>query len=326
MEAATELGRLYAEGIGCEASSESALKALHLAAATGSADAYKYLGDMYLIGISVEKDGAKALHYYEHAAALGMHNAYELMADMYYNGEHMERNIAYAAELYDEAAKGGSQTAKEKSEDIKRERKELYRLAIEKRNTASEEAFRCVAISVAMGHLPAYSLLAEYFLLGVGTRVDRQRAYHWYGEAARLGDTEALLPLGMCYSRGVGTALDYKRATEILTKAARGGNCAAEEELHRIKSAKVKKLSKQLFSCAMRLLYQRKFEPAKGILDICAELNNPRAIYTLGCLYEFGMGVATNRDLAFDLYERSYALKFRDPRQVYKLRILRIVK
>ena len=326
MEAATVLGRLYAEGIGCAVDAEKALKSLHLAAANRSSEAYKYLGDMFLVGDLVKKDTQKALSYYEHAAALGMNNAYELMGDMYYNGDNMERNIAYAEELYSEAAKGGSQSAKEKSTEIRREREELYRKAIEKRSSAPEEAFRCAAISVAMGYLPAFSTLAEYFLLGIGTRVDRQRAFHWYSEAVRLGDESALLPLGMCYSRGVGVALDYRKATEILTKSARGGNSAADEELHRIKNAKVKKLSAQLFSGAMRLLYQRKFEPAKKILDICAELNNPRAIYTLGCLYEFGMGVATDRDLAFDLYERSYALKFRDPRQVYKLRILRMVK
>ena len=49
-------------------------------------------------------------------------------------------------------------------------------------------------------------------------------------------------------------------------------------------------------------------------------------IYTLGCLNEFGLGIPTNREVAFRLYETSFDLKFRDPRAVYKLRILRMAR
>ena len=327
MNAATTLGKLYAEGVGCKTDTEKAIKVLHLAAANGVAEAYKYLGDMHLAGIGgITVDGEAALSYYKGAADLGMRNAFELMGDMYNSGELVDRDIAKAVELYDIAAANGSSTAKEKSTEIKDERKALYLEALKKRETAPEEAFRAAAISVAMGYLPAYSKLAEYFRLGVGVGIDRGRAFYWYTEAVRLGDEGAIYDLGLCYSRGIGTALDYKKAAKILTRAMRGGSKEAEAELMRMRAAKMKKLSSQLFSCSTRLLYQRKFEPAKKLLDVCSELNNPRAIYTLGCLYEFGMGVETNRDLAFELYERSYALKFRDPRQVYKLRILRMVK
>lgn len=326
MEAAAILGRLYAEGKGTPQNTNAAIEALHLAAASGIADAYKYLGDMYLVGIGVEPNGETALGYYKGAAEHGMHNAYELMGDMYENGEYLDRNPARAVELYDLAAKGGSQSAKEKSDEIKRERLALYNEAVEKRETEPEVAFRSAAISVAMGYAPSFSLLAEYFLFGIGTKVDRGRAFYWYSEAVKRGDEDALFYLGACHSRGVGTPLDYTKAKEILTRSARCGNEDAARELDRMNRSKMKKLSKQLYSTATRLLYQKKFEPAKRLLDVCAELNNPRAIYTLGCLYEFGMGVGTDRDLAFELYEKSYALKFRDPRQVYKLRILRMVK
>ena len=76
----------------------------------------------------------------------------------------------------------------------------------------------------------------------------------------------------------------------------------------------------------MRLLYKRKFDAAKEHLDFCHSIGNPKAIYTLGCLYEFGMGVPVNKDYAYALYEDAYKLKFRDPRAVYKLRVLKMIR
>jgi TPR repeat protein len=55
-------------------------------------------------------------------------------------------------------------------------------------------------------------------------------------------------------------------------------------------------------------------------------LGNPKAIYTLGCLYEFGLGLEVNKDYAYALYEDAYRMKFRDPRAQYKLRVLKMVR
>jgi hypothetical protein len=43
-------------------------------------------------------------------------------------------------------------------------------------------------------------------------------------------------------------------------------------------------------------------------------------------MYEFGLGGYTDREGAKALYEYSYREKFRDPRQEYKLKILRMTR
>ena len=89
---------------------------------------------------------------------------------------------------------------------------------------------------------------------------------------------------------------------------------------------KKRKVSTSHLSIAIRLIYQGKTEIAKRYLEAAAYLENPKAIYTLGCLYEFGIGVNCDKQKAYNMYERAFSLLFRDPRSVYKLAILRLVK
>jgi TPR repeat protein len=65
---------------------------------------------------------------------------------------------------------------------------------------------------------------------------------------------------------------------------------------------------------------------ASCFLSLAVELEYPKAIYSLGCLYEFGMGVPTDKERAYAMYERAYSLLFRDPRSKFKLSILKRAK
>jgi TPR repeat protein len=82
----------------------------------------------------------------------------------------------------------------------------------------------------------------------------------------------------------------------------------------------------KIYSKAMRLIHMKKFTEAEKMLRVCLRLGHAKGIYTLGCLNEFGLGIPTNRGVAFRLYETAFELKFRDPRAVYKLRILRMAR
>ncbi len=320
------LGVLYAEGVGCRQDIRTALEKLEAAAANGSKNAYKYLGDMYIEGKRVERDIEKALGYYKSAAELGMSNAYLLMGDIYYDGVLVPCDIAAAIELYDIAAKEGDAEAKRKSDSLKDEREALFTEGESCLSYAKEAAFKKLAVSVGMGYIPAYSRLAYCYEMGVGTKCDRQRAYHWYKTAVSKGDTSALYNLGLCYSRGIGTNFDFNAAISALKRAERFGDERAAAEAARIMENKKRHMTKQLFSTAIRLLYNKKFEPALAMLEACRKAGHPKGIYTLGCLYEFGIGTKTDRELAFSLYELAYEMKFRDPRQVYKLRVLKMVR
>jgi TPR repeat protein len=43
-------------------------------------------------------------------------------------------------------------------------------------------------------------------------------------------------------------------------------------------------------------------------------------------MYEFGIGAACDKEKAFEIYEEAYALKFRDPRALYKLAVLKMLR
>ncbi len=322
----TTLGILYAEGIGCEKAPDAAVKALKRAASQGSIKAYRYLGDMFLEGKLVTRDAEAAIECYTAMARLGDNKGYELIGDIYYDGAHERCDLAEAIKFYELAAKSGNTSAYSKSERLKDEREEFFLKAEQIIDTDPCGAFKAFAISAGMGYSPAFVRLGKCYRFGIGTKRDGKRAFMWYEHAHKAGDEGALFELGLCYARGIGTAFDYKRATGYLRSAARGGDKRAEDELIRLMENKKRYMAASVFSRGMRLLYQKRFELAKAMLDAGAEAGNPKATYTLGCMYEFGLGTATNRELAFALYEKAYAMKFRDPRQTYKLKVLKMIR
>ncbi|MBR2971637.1 MAG: sel1 repeat family protein [Clostridia bacterium] len=320
------LGLLYAEGRGCRQDAGTALSLLSSAAAEGSKDAYRHMGDIYIAGLIVERDAERALECYRAAAKLGMTNAYETMGDIFRDGEIVNRDIGRAIELYDMGAKEGHSSAAEKAETLRSQREGLYKTGIELRTSAPEQSFRAFAISASMGYVPAYKEMARAFLEGRGIKKNRQQAYLWFEKSAESGDEDALYEYGLCYSRGIGTAFDFDKAVEVLSKAARLGSGEARSEIERIMNNKRRHMLRSAYSDAMSLIYQKKFKEAESMLRICLRLGHAKGIYTLGCLNEFGLGIPTNRDVAFRLYETAFELKFRDPRSVYKLKILRMVR
>ena len=82
----------------------------------------------------------------------------------------------------------------------------------------------------------------------------------------------------------------------------------------------------KVYSKAMSLIYQKKLEAAIELLMTAEKFGHAMSIYTLACLCEFGLGTPTDRDRAFALYEKSFGLMFRDPRAVYKLKVLKMAR
>ena len=326
MQARMILGMLYAEGTGCEQDVKTALALLSSSAVHGNSEAYRRMGDIYVKGELVERDIDKALECYKAAANLGMTNAYETMGDIFRHGELLPRDVAKAIELYELGAKEGHSSAREKADMLKNERERLCTVARELSASSPEQAFRAFAISSSMGYFPAYKEMARSFLIGRGIKKNRQQAYLWFEKAVESGDEDALYEYALCFSRGIGTAFNFKRAVELLSKSARLGNKDARVELERLMQNKRRHMLKTVYSRAMTLIYKRNFTEAEKMLKICLKLGHAKGIYTLGCLNEFGLGIPTNRDMAFRLYETSFDLKFRDPRAIYKLKILRMAR
>ena len=326
LQARMILGLLYAEGKGCKQSADTALAMLSSAAQAGNKDAYRHMGDIYISGTLVPANAERALECFRAAAKLGMTNAYETMGDIFRLGEIVPRDVAKAIELYDLGAKEGHSSAREKADTLRTQREDLFSAGLNLRASAPEKSFRAFAISASMGYIPAYKEMARSFLEGCGIKKDRQQAHLWFEKAVEAKDEDALYEYGLCFSRGIGTAFDFDKAVEVLAKSARLGNAHAKAELERIMRNKRKHLLNSAYSKAMSLIHQRKFKDAEQALRICLRLGHAKGIYTLGCLNEFGLGIPTNREIAFKLYETAFELKFRDPRAVYKLTILRMAR
>ena len=320
------LGTLLAEGIGGPIEANEAVIVLEQALAAGSSDAAKYLGDTFVSGKIVERDIQRALGYYEHATTMGYSSAYEAMGDIFREGELVPCNVAYAIELYKTGGNKGDENCRAKAMELIEQREQLYRIALRDEESNPEEAFEAMSLSAAMGYVPSHKELARFYENGIGTKVNRQATFFWYGFAVKKGDSEAIYHLGRCFARGIGIAFNFNVAMDLLTKAIRYGSEEAREEFDRLSANKTKALSRQLFSKAMRLLYQQKYREARAILEVCHELAGGQAIYTLGCMYEFGLGGLTDREGAKALYEQAYRERFRDPKQQYKLKILRMTR
>ncbi len=320
------VGDALVRGTGCKKNIEAGLKMLTQAAAHGSIDASLALGRLYIDGKAIEQNSALAIEHYMRAGELGSAEGYKLCADIYISLGDEGKCIAAAVKYYDLAAELGSAEAREKADIIKLEREKYYRAALASESVNPEQALNFYSMSCAMGHTEATFKLAECFKYGIGTKENRKMAFTWYKKAAELGEDKALFPLGICYATGYGTALDFVKAKEILIKAERTGDARAHDQIMSLIKRKVKTVSRKLYSSAMRLIHMQKFDAAMTYLEISAELENPKAKYTLGCLYEFGICTPCDKNKAYSLYEEAYALSFRDPRSRYKLVILKMLK
>lgn len=333
------LGIMLIEGKGCEKNLERGKACLESNIRAGNPAAALYLGEEYLNGNSFQKNVHCAIEYFTKSAELGYTNAYEKIGDLYKKGELTEKSIPKAIHYYELAAAGGCSSAREKARELKKIREDLYLSAYKvisvKANVTAEEAFeafRAVAIATAMGEIRAMPLLANCYAAGFGTKKDRASAYFWFKTAAEAGSSDAAYSLAMCYARGFGTAFSYKNAVKHLKYCRSIGISAAAKELDTLYKRRLRKMVRSLYSASMSLIYQKKYAEAVRLLMSFESLAYPKALYTLGCLYEFGRGVGrSDRVRAAQYYERASMDGpefdgFRDPASVYKLKILKMIR
>ena len=176
------------------------------------------------------------------------------------------------------------------------------------------------------GYLPAHARIGWYYERGIGTKVDRKEAFRHYKAAYDAGDKRAIESLGRCYARGIGIAFNFERASELLSVARDMGSHSADRELFRIYENKKRHMIRSLYSNAMHLYYQKKYDVARSMLEVCMQLGLGEATYSIGCLYEFGITTAPDRKMALRFYKKAYEQGYSDPRQYHKQSMLRIWK
>lgn len=324
LDALSSAGMMKIKNIGSWGKGEEGMRILRECALRGSSDAYITLGELYREGKYVSKDINASVFNYEMAAKNKRADAYEELGDIYTDGKDIARDFVKALAYYEEASKLGSPKGSRRASEIISERERLYKHA--SLTPDNDEKFRLFAISTAMGHPMATTRLAECYEKGIGVKPDRVSAYNFYLDAAERGENGALIPLGRCYLDGFGVNRDFSIALRIFTRAERLGDKRAGGYITAIYENKKRKVAKRVYSQAMRLVHMGKPAVAVELLLLAEKLEYPKAIYSLGCLYEFGMGVPTDKDKAYAMYERAYKMLFRDPRARFKLSILRKAK
>lgn len=326
MTAGAELGEMYLSGNGTEKSSEEGIRCLSRAAASGSAAAYMSLGKVYYEGVHTERNIKFSLECFENAARLGHAAAHEQLGDIYHSSDFEGWSIETALTHYKKAADMGLSSAGKKADKIIEIREEFYKKAIECEMSAPEDSFKYRFAGATMGHAPSKLLLAEAYARGIGTKKNRRKAFELWKSAADADEERAYFPLGLCYAYGFGTAFDFERAIRTLAIADNRGNTEARAEVQRLIKNKKLSLAKKFYSTAMHLIYKGKFDIAKRYLEAATELSLSKAIYTLGCLFEFGKGTQTDKNEAYRLYALADEAGFKDTRSKYKLTILKMLK
>ena len=177
-----------------------------------------------------------------------------------------------------------------------------------------------------MGHPGAKLLLAQAYARGIGTEKNRALAFENWRSAAEDDLDSAYFPLGLCYAYGYGTAFDFDKALRALSTADKRGEVKARIEVKRLLENKRAALAKKFYSTAMRNIYNGRYSVAKKYLDGAVRLSMPKAMYTLGCLYEFGRGTNQDKAEAYRLYDEADKNGFCDNRSKFKLTILKMLK
>ena len=325
-DASVSLANLYIEGIEVEQDVDYGIELLERAKNAGSAQGAKCLGDLFATGKYVERDIDRAVDYYKYAASLENDGAYEAIGDFFLNTTLTESDPLLALAIFEKGAADGDKRCAAKAYEIKRQREKDYFEAMETEKTDPEAAFPLYEKAVRAGYLPAHAKIGRYYENGVGTQPNRKAAFYHYKKAVESGDNRALYDLGRCYSRGIGTRFNFRYASIMLSRAKDLGQSNADVELRRIYENKKKHMLRSLYSTSMQLLYQKKFSEAKRLLEVCSGLGSTEAMYSLGCLYEFGVGTPPDRRTALNYYKTAYAGGYSDYDQSQKQKILKVTK
>ncbi|MGF1447906.1 MAG: protein kinase [Opitutales bacterium] len=142
------------------------------------------------------------------------------------------------------------------------------------------------------GIAEAQTALANLFEEGRAVPRDYAQAAQWYERAADAGDPEAQYKLGWHYENGFGVTRNPQEAYRLYSLAAESGNATAQ---YRIGASYVRGSNGQ----------PRDYEKALRWFREAAASDHSEAQFSMGMLYESGLGVPTDPALALAWYQRA---------------------
>ena len=153
-------------------------------------------------------------------------------------------------------------------------------------------------VTDADGNKTVEHLTVFYF----DSKKDAKNAVYYYRMAAEQGNIDAIYRLGAAYAEGFGVRRDFKAAESFFGIAAKQGYRDSAARIETIKRVRHKKKAQKVYSISSVLYRKGEVSEAIRFRSVAAKLGNPRAMYALGCHYEFGDGVPMDRDRAQGWY------------------------
>ncbi len=306
------LALCYEKGNGVPKNEAEARRRYALAAQKGCAEAFVKLGDCAKDGIGGEVDLALALSSYEKGAEAGNADACFAAAEAYKNGTLTEAKLPVALRYYKKAASLGHTGAEEEAEKIEDAVKTVYEKGLASLNASDyPRAYRSLSLASEMGHAGAAYLLGTMFEEGRGVAVDYKKAAEAYRTAASAGNIAAIYRLGILYSEGKGVLCDYAAANKLLAPLAKKNYEKAAAVVEELRRRKHKKAAQKIYSVSSVLYRRGDVTEAIRFRMMAAKLGNARAMFMLGCHFEFGDGLPMDREKAAAWYARAQKAGFR---------------
>lgn len=301
-----QLGLCYENGNGVPRSAEEARRRFGLAANAGLTDAAFALGRYAAEGIGGDKDGALAVRLFTMAAEKGNAEAAYYLGRAYSEGTLTESDPVLALKFYEQAAAAGHTEAAAARTRIREATAAIY-----EKGRAAERlgdyglALELYTAAAGMGHHAASYLLGLLYETGKTGKIERQSAFRAYTAAAAGGNVGAICRLGLCYSRGFGVNRDFAAAARLLSIAAKQNVEEAKTELERIKTRKYLKTARRFYAASTVMYRRGDVLEAIKFRNIAAKLGNARAMYMLGCHFDFGDGLPMDKSKAGAWFARA---------------------
>lgn len=300
------LGGCYEKGNGVPKSDAEARRRFGMSSDRGCLDATIRLGDYAKDGIGGEKDASFAIACYRKAAEEGSAQGAYLLAEAYRRDELIKSNLSEALRYYEIAAKRGHEQAKEEAKNIR----DAISVVFEKGLAAEREqdynkSIHFFSLAAGMGHAGACCRLGVMYEEGRGCDPDMKTAVSYYRTAAEQGNLGGVYRLGVCYCEGRGVAHDYRLAVKLLSVAAKQGYGDATALVEKMRRRKHEKAGQKIYSISSILYRRGDVAEAIRFRTIAAKLGNARAMYLLGCHFEFGDGLPADREKASAWYTRA---------------------
>lgn len=153
------------------------------------------------------------------------------------------------------------------------------------------------AASSSAGDTPEqqYQKALELFR-GANAKLDGLKAFTLLKKAAASGYVDAMYELAVCYDRGRGIKADGGKAFNWYKKAADAGHVDALVMVGRHYLSAEEKDEEKAIECFLQ----------------AEENGNPKAMFSLGCCYELGLGVEEDREIALEWYRKAAELGDKD--------------